>query len=717
MKLLQHKDLEHEHRIEGRATALAIIAVYVTKYIFEVASKALPIDDLSQPANSGAALTRFGLLLVINEREEIAAFLTQNYVAIKVDRDERPDIDSVYRTAVTLLAGRGGWPMTVIMTPHKEPFFGGTYFPPRRGVRGNRPGLIDILTEMLGLYRNEPTEVLARAQEISQRVEKASAVRPGPGVPNDKVIAVASQKLATMFDSRDGGFSGAPKFPQPSRLLLLLRYARRTSDAGATAMVATTLDKMAAGGIYDQVGGGFHRYSTDAQWLVPHFEKMLYDNAQLAVVYLEAWQHTGDPSYQRIVREILDYVAREMTSAKGAFYSATDADSPTPSGHDEEGWFFTWTPGELEELLGAEDAAIVSAAYGVTEAGNFERRNILHRVKTDGEVAAELGLPRKRVVDGLSVSRSKLYEARKLRPPPIRDEKIIAAWNGMMITAFAKAGWAFEESRYTEIAARAARFVLEEMRDTNGALVRTYRDGKKGSASFLDDYAQMIGACLDVYEASGDLLWVKRALELQSDQDERYLDRQNGGYYLSANDGETLLVREKPAYDQAVPSGNSVAALNLLRLHDFTTDSKWRAGAERLFASLAFQVTRSPVAFPLLLVALDRYYDRALEVALVAPSDRSDADVLSQPLRKTFVPNKVFTLLTEAEAEPQQPPIPWLEGKRSMAGKSTAYVSERGRCDLPTSKPTAFKKQIDRREPYPSLDGSALPSLPFRRAN
>jgi uncharacterized protein YyaL (SSP411 family) len=651
------------------------------------------------------------------EDEEIAAFLNQNYIAIKVDREERPDIDSVYMTAVSLLTGRGGWPMTVIMTPQKEPFFGGTYFPPRRGVRGNRPGLIDILTEMLGLYRNEPTQVVARAQEISQRVEKASAVRSGPGVPNDKVIAVASQKLATMFDSRDGGFSGAPKFPQPSRLLLLLRYARRTRDAGATAMVATTLDKMAAGGIYDQVGGGFHRYSTDAQWLVPHFEKMLYDNAQLTVVYLEAWQHTGDPAYQRIVREILDYVAREMTSAKGAFYSATDADSPTSSGHDEEGWFFTWTPGELDELLGTEDAAIVSAAYGVTEAGNFERRNIFHRVKTDGEVAAALRLPRKRVVDGLSNSRSKLYEARKLRPPPIRDEKIIAAWNGMMISAFAKAGWAFEESRYTEIAARAARFVLEEMRDTNGALVRTYRDGKKGSASFLDDYAQMIGACLDVYEASGDLLWVKRALELQSDQDERYLDTQSGGYYLSANDAETLLVREKPAYDQAVPSGNSVAALNLLRLHDFTTDSKWRARAERLFASLAFQVTRSPVAFPLLLVALDRYYDRALEVALVAPSDRSDADVLSEPLRKTFVPNKVFTLLTEMEAEQQQAQIPWLEGKRSMGGKSTAYVCERGRCDLPTSKPKAFKKQIDRREPYPSLDSSALPSLPFRRAN
>ncbi len=284
------------------------------------------------------------------EDEEIAAYLNQHYIAIKVDREERPDIDSVYMTAVTILTGRGGWPMTVIMTPDKEPFFGGTYFPPRRGFRGNRAGLVDILAEMLNEFRNDPTQVVARAQELSQRVEKAAAFRPGPGVPSDKVIAVAAQNLARTFDPVDGGFGGAPKFPQPSRLALMLRYARRTADAGATAMVATTLDKMSAGGIYDQVGGGFHRYSTDAQWLVPHFEKMLYDNAQLATVYLAAWQHTADADYQRVAREILDYVAREMTSAEGGFYSATDADSPTPGGHDEEGWFFTWTPDELEQL-------------------------------------------------------------------------------------------------------------------------------------------------------------------------------------------------------------------------------------------------------------------------------------------------------------------------------------------------------------------------------
>jgi uncharacterized protein YyaL (SSP411 family) len=649
------------------------------------------------------------------EDEEIAAYLNQHYIAIKVDREERPDIDSVYMTAVTILTGRGGWPMTVIMTPDKEPFFGGTYFPPRRGFRGNRAGLVDILAEMLNEFRNDPTQVVARAQELSQRVEKAAAFRPGPGVPSDKVIAVAAQNLARSFDPVDGGFGGAPKFPQPSRLALMLRYARRTADAGATAMVATTLDKMSAGGIYDQVGGGFHRYSTDAQWLVPHFEKMLYDNAQLATVYLAAWQHTADADYQRVAREILDYVAREMTSAEGGFYSATDADSPTPGGHDQEGWFFTWTPDELEQQLGPESAALVSSAYGVTRRGNFEGRNILHRAKTDRELASELRIPPRRVAQLLQGARSALYEARASRPPPIRDEKIIAAWNGMMIAAFAQAGWMLAEPRYVDIAARAARFVLEQMRAEDGALVRTYSEGRKGSVSFLDDYAFMIGACLDLYEATGDATWIRRAVELQTDQDARYLDAQSGGYYLSPGDGETLLVREKPAYDRAVPSGNSVAANNLLRLHDFTGDGKWRTEAEQLFGSLAFQVTRAPTGFPMLLVALDRYYDTPLEVAVLAPASRDEASALRDRLRSNFVPNKAFAVLTDAEASQQEAEIPWLQGKRAMGGKSTAYVCERGRCDLPTAKPEMFHKQLERRKPYPSFRDSAPPRLPFVR--
>jgi uncharacterized protein YyaL (SSP411 family) len=303
-----------------------------------------------------------------------------------------------------------------------------------------------------------------------------------------------------------------------------------------------------------------------------------------------------------------------------------------------------------------------------------------------------------------------------LRPPPIRDEKIIAAWNGMMISAFAQAGWMLDEPRYVAVASRAAGFVLGKMRTEGGALVRTYRDGNKGSSSFLDDYASMIGACLDLYEATGAVGFLRSAVELQGDQDARYLDAQSGGYYLAPSDGETLLVREKPAYDRAVPSGNSLAARNLLRLHDFTGDAKWRTRAEQLFASLGFRVTRSSIGYPMLLVALDHYYDTPLEVAIIAPLNQDEARPLVERLRKTFVPNKAFAVLIDAQAAEQQSQVPWLEGKHAMGGKATAYVCERGRCELPTPKPSVFQKQVDRRKPYPSFAKVPPPRLPFQRA-
>ncbi|MCZ6806508.1 MAG: thioredoxin domain-containing protein [Deltaproteobacteria bacterium] len=648
------------------------------------------------------------------EDEEIASFLNRHFIAIKVDREERPDVDSVYMTAVQILTGRGGWPMTVIMTPDKDPFFGGTYFPPRKGLRGSRAGLIDILTEMARLYQQEPTRAVEQAQELSQRVAQVTTTYRGAGVPSDRLIVAAVQRLSSGFDPLDGGFGRAPKFPQPARLAILLRYARRTQDPGALQIVTTTLDKMADGGMYDHLGGGFHRYSTDGQWLVPHFEKMLYDNAQLTSVYLDAWQVTGNAEYQRVARDILDYVAREMTSPHGGFYSATDADSPTPSGHDEEGWFFTWTSNELEQLLGKEHAAIVGAVYGVTPGGNFEGRNILHRDKTNREVAAKHRTTPRRVAEILAEARPVLYDARASRPPPIRDQKIIAAWNGLMISAFARGAWVLHEPRYVALATKAARFVLGEMRDNDGALVRTFKGGKKSSAAFLDDYAFMVAACLNLYEATGDEAWLARALELQAIQDAGYADAQEGGYFTTANDGEALLVREKPATDGAVPSGNSVAALNLLRLHDFTADAKWRQRAEDLFASLAGRLQRSPSAYPELLVALDYYYDVPLEIAVVAEAELADTTPLANRLRETFVPNKVFCVLTDAAASAQQGAVPWLEGKRAIKGKPTAYVCERGRCDLPTSSPRVFQRQIDKRRPYPSYAQTEPPRLPVK---
>ncbi|MGB5811826.1 MAG: thioredoxin domain-containing protein, partial [Polyangiales bacterium] len=648
------------------------------------------------------------------EDEEIAAFLNRHFIAIKVDREERPDVDSVYMTAVQMLAGRGGWPMTVIMTPDKDPFFGGTYFPPRGGVRGARAGLIDILGQMATFYRDDPTAAVQQAQELSQRVARMTATYPVAGVPSDRLIISAVQGLASSFDPVDGGFGRAPKFPQTARLALLLRYARRTGDPAALSIVTTTLDKMAAGGMYDQVGGGFHRYSTDGQWLVPHFEKMLYDNAQLASVYLDAWQSTENPEYRRVAREILDYVGREMTAPSGGFYSATDADSPTPEGHDEEGWFFTWTPSELEALLGADAAAIVGDAYGVTALGNFEDRNILHRAKTNGQVATDNGVSARRVAEVLAEARPVLYAARASRPPPIRDDKVIAAWNGLMIAALAKGAWVLDESRYRELATHAAQFVLEEMRDGAGRLVRTSKDGHRSAAAFLDDYAFMAAACLNLYEATGNVKWLESALDLQSTQDAAFLDTQEGGYFLAANDGEALLIREKPTHDGAVPSGNSVAALNLLRLHDLTGDDAWRVKAEGLFRSFGASLRRAPHAFPELLAALDYYYDVPREIALVAEQSRQNAAPMSARLASAYVPNKVFTVLTDEAAAVQKAQVPWLEGKRAIKGKPTAYVCERGRCDLPTTEPPVFRRQIDKRLAYPSYADTPPPALVTR---
>ena len=635
------------------------------------------------------------------EDEEIAEFLNKHFIAIKVDREERPDVDSVYMKAVQMLTGRGGWPMTVIMNAEGQPFFGGTYFPPRRGVRGNRAGLIEVLQEVVRLRSEEPAQVQKQAALLSQRIALASAAPEGPGVPSAQPLISAAQALAGSFDPVHGGFGGAPKFPQPSQLALLMRYARRTEDATAIDMVKRTLTNMAQGGIYDHIGGGFHRYSTDSKWLVPHFEKMLYDNAQLTTVYLEAWQLTGDEAYRRVASDVLRYVTREMASPEGGFYSATDADSRTPSGHDEEGWFFTWTDEELIVVLGDDRAQIVKMAYGVTPEGNFEGRSIFHRAQTDAEVAAKLDTEPDRIRIELAEARRALYRARASRPAPLRDEKVIAAWNGLMISAFARGGLVLGEPKHLEVASRAAAFVLSQMRGATGGLVRTSKDGINGPPAFLDDYAFMIAACLDLYEATGAARWLSEALALQRYQDTHFRDEQAGGYFLTPDDHEPLLVREKPSYDGAIPSGNAVSAMSLLRLAELTGDPKWQQRAEESFAAFGPSIQRAPLAAPQLLVALDYYLDVPFEVVLVAPENRDAAKELARVFRATFLPNRVFLMLSDEQAAAQEDRVPWLTAKRSLQGKPTAYVCERGRCELPTSDPQTFRRQLLQHRPYP----------------
>jgi len=642
------------------------------------------------------------------EDEEIARVMNEHFINIKVDREERPDIDQIYMAALHATGEQGGWPMTMFLTEDAEPFFGGTYFPARDGDRGARKGFLTILQEMKAEYTTSRDAVVTRAQQLSQRIAAAAAPsRPGD-VPGPTLIDRAARTLAQSFDPVFGGFGRAPKFPRPVTLELLLRYHRRTGDAQALHMVVHTLEKMAAGGMYDQVGGGFHRYSTDARWLVPHFEKMLYDNAQLAPLYLSAYQLTERDDFARVARETLRYVVREMTSPQGGFYSATDADSPTPEGHDEEGYFFTWTPAEIEAVFGAEDARIVSAYYGVAASGNFEGRSILHRPRSDAEVASELGITLGQLSSTLESARSRLYRVRLRRPAPHRDDKVLTSWNGLMISAFAKAALILADETYAEQASKAAAFVLRELKRDDGRLLRSFKDGRARHNGYLDDYAFFIQGLLDLYEATSSLRWLEEAVALQRVLDQHYWDAGAGGYFMTSDDHEDLLARDKPTYDGAEPSGNSVALLNLMRLSELT--GEYRERAERGLAAFSQALSRSPTTSPKMLSALDFYLDTPLEVFVVTPAAGGDPAPLLSRFRRAFLPNRVFTLTEEGEPLSRRARvIHVLEGKRALQGRSTAFVCERGRCELPTSDPDTFDRQLGK--VVPLLDAGAVAPL------
>jgi uncharacterized protein YyaL (SSP411 family) len=460
-------------------------------------------------------------------------------------------------------------------------------------------------------------------------------------------------------------------------------------------MAKVTLEKMAAGGMYDHVAGGFHRYSTDEYWLVPHFEKMLYDNALLIMDYLEGYQVTADEDFERIARETLRFVERDMTSPQGAFYSATDADSLTPGGHREEGYFFTWTPKELEHALGEDRAHVVKAFYSVGDRGNFEGRSILNTPKPRAEIADDLGISEMQLKGIIEESREILYQVRSRRPYPLRDEKILTAWNALMISAHAQAGLILNDSKYTDRAIKAAQFILEKLY-LNNRLYRSYKDNNARHNAYLDDYAFFIAALLDLYEATQDTLWLKKAVEIDAILEKNYEDKKNGGFFLTSNDHEDLLAREKPSYDSAVPSGNSIAVLNLLRLNEFIERDDYRQRSEEALKSFSAALKSNPHALSEMLIAVDFYFDKPKEIVIVAPrGNRDDASSLLSEFRKHFVPNRVLTVVTEGkELESHAALIPLVKGKSALEGKATAYVCERGICMLPTNDPKVFTRQI-----------------------
>ncbi len=699
----------HHFEADGEPTFVNRLILETSPYLLQHAHNPVNWSPWGDAAfERAAALNRPVLLSVgystchwchVMEREsfedlEIAAFINANFVPIKVDREERPDVDGVYMNAVYAIAGRGGWPMTVVMTPDREPFFAGTYFPARTGDRGPREGFLSILQRLDERYRTEPDTVVAEAREITASVRQRSN-RPANGRVVEASLDQGTTRFVGTFDADWGGYGRAPKFPRPSVLTFLMRQALRQGDGEVLATVATTLDRMSEGGMYDHVGGGFHRYSVDRFWLVPHFEKMLYDNAQLVVAYLEGYQSTGNTDYERVARETLFYVARDMTGPSGEFWSATDADSLTPTGHSEEGWFFTWTPDELAGLLEPEIAEAVTAYYGVTPRGNFERRNIFATRRSHEEVASELGVTVETLRERIQSARNTLYEHRETRPYPVLDDKIIAAWNGLMISAFARASVVLQEPTYLERALDAAEFVRDNMIEDGGSMFRTHRAGRPGHNGVLDDYAFFEQACLDLFEATGDRDWLELAIQLQQQLEQRFSQTRGGAaagpYYLTPSDGPELLAREVPAYDGAEPSGNSVAALNLLRLAELTLDPAYGQRAESLLSG-----ARQDASAPLMLSALDWFLDTPMEIALIVPDGRSATSMLRE-LRGEFVPNRVLLVVPESSVAALTDLVPWLEGKLARDGEVTAYVCEEGVCELPTTEPAEFLGQVRRR--------------------
>ncbi len=620
------------------------------------------------------------------ENDQIALIMNERFVNIKVDREERPDLDSIYMGAVQAMTGRGGWPMSMFLTPAGEPFYGGTYFPPED--RHGMPGFPRVLMALAEAYRDKRSDIARSAEQVTAAMQRPAGTAQGMEPLTRNVLTSAYSSLREKFDAEYGGFGTAPKFPQPMVLEFLLRYHLLTGQPQALSMVEETLGHMARGGIYDQLGGGFHRYSTDPYWLVPHFEKMLYDNALLARLYLHAYQATGNPFYKDIAEQTLDYVLREMTHADGGFYSSQDADS-----EGVEGKFFVWTPYEMEKVLGAQDAALLQAYFGVTYEGNFEGSNILHTPKSAAEVAREQGISEEDLAEILERGRRLLLEARGGRIPPATDDKVLTSWNGLMLHGFALGAAVLGREDYRRAAVANADFILTNMRDGQ-RLLRTCKDGEARLKAYLEDYAHLIDGLIALYEATFDSRWLREADALARQMIELFWDEGEGVFYDTGTDHETLIVRPRDFSDNAIPCGSSVAADVLLRLNIFMDEPDFGRKATSSLRSVREYMARVPEGFGHWLGALDFYLASPKEIAVVGPVEDSATRALLDTVHGRYLPNKVVMGL-DPDADGFEQDLPLLEDKEMLAGMPTAYVCQNYACQLPVTEPDALAAQLD----------------------
>jgi uncharacterized protein YyaL (SSP411 family) len=627
------------------------------------------------------------------EDSSLAELMNEAFVCIKVDREERPDIDNIYMLVCQMLTGGGGWPLTIIMTPDRKPFFAGTYIPKISAY--GRTGMTELIPKVKEAWINRRQDILASAEKITFSLQSSQSSTTGDDL-DESALKSAYQIFSQTFDRNYGGFGQSPKFPTPHNLMFLMRYWKRNGDGDALGMVEKTLREMRQGGMYDHVGFGFHRYSTDSRWFLPHFEKMLYDQAMLAYAYIEAYQITGNEEYKTTANEIFTYVKRDMRDTEGGFYSAEDADS-----EGEEGKFYFFAKSEIEELLTSEETELASRIFNITAAGNYAEeatghktgRNILHLTKRYAEHASELGLSEDDLRGKIETIRQKLFEYREKRIHPHKDDKILTDWNGLMIAAMAKGAQVFDDPKLAQAAADAAEFILSKMHQKDGSLLHRYREGEAALSGYVEDYAFMVWGMIELYEATFELKYLKAAIELNDYLLQHFWDDQGGGLFFTADSSEELIHRQKEIYDGAVPSGNSVAALNLMHLARTTARTDLEARARAIGSAFSKTVRQYPAGYSMLMLALDFMTGPSFEIVVSGNLDSPDAKDMLAALRKEFIPNRVIVFRTDSEKSPEIAKFAaYTQPQNSLEGRATAYVCMDYACKLPT---TEIGKMLD----------------------
>ena len=625
------------------------------------------------------------------EDPEVAEVLNQNYIPVKVDREERPDLDQVYMAACQALTGQGGWPLSVFLTPEGKPFYAGTYFP--KTSRYGRPGFIDLLNMLAEKWQTSREVVNKAAEQLTGAIKAPTAGETAEKAPGREALENGIGQLMDRFDRRYGGFGAAPKFPTPHNLGFLLRWHHRTRDDQALAAVEKTLEGMAGGGLFDHIGFGFHRYSVDEKWLAPHFEKMLYDQALLTLAYLEAWQVSGREEYARVGRKIITYVLRDMTSPEGGFYAAEDADS-----EGREGRFYLWRPEEIIEELGEELGGLFCRYYDVTEAGNFEDAlSIPHVNENLDSFARKAGLPPDEVGDSLEKARGVLFERREKRIHPLKDDKILTAWNGLMIAALARAARTLEEDIYSLAAARAVDFILTELKTPSGRLMRRYRNGQVEHPGFLEDYAFMVWGLLEMYETTFEVPYLNEAVALTRVMIDLFWDREKHGFYFSGRENENLILKKKETYDGAIPSGNSVAVMNMMRLGLMTGLTEFEEKADQLLKAFANEITHYPLAHTNFLMAVDFMLGPTGEIVIAEGDDPEEARAMVRAVNRRFMPEKVVMYkFPDEKGEELASVSPFVKEMGPFSGRSTFYLCRDYACGRPLTDSSLVGETLDR---------------------